>query len=171
MERSAGIQVPHGRGAEPIGEPQCDACGSASVERGYQTHLCSDCRRRFSQRPFPVWIRVTSVGVLVAVVAAIVLSRTSLMMSIAFERGRRAEKQRQFADAAREYQKVVDQFPQSTLAVGRLGIAYARSNQPVLAIEQFEKLRGRDVDPQLADELKSARRRLEARAAGGVPQP
>ncbi|HEX4000471.1 MAG TPA: tetratricopeptide repeat protein [Pirellulales bacterium] len=91
--------------------------------------------------------------VVLTVFTASILSPTSLMTGVAFERGQRAEQQGDYATAVSEYKKVLERFPDSTVATARLGIAYAEAGNDAEAMQQLGKLGGRKTSPKLAEEV------------------
>ena len=100
----------------------CQLC-EKPPEPGYAAQLCSPCRTKLSKRPFPLWIKLAIILVALVLVYALAKTPASLVASIAFERGQRAEADGNYATAAKEYAKAVHKFPDSISAVARLGIA------------------------------------------------
>src|SRR5262249_61878610 len=94
---------------------------------------------------------------------ALVRFPASLRAGIAFERGRRAEAARNYPLAATEYQIVADQFPDSTLALGRLGICDYRAGRLDQSFSIFHRLGGRETSPELAGEINQIAGEVQSR--------
>lgn len=120
----------------------CNNCGSLPVVEGYAVPLCSDCRSRFTNYPIPGWLKLLSVVIVAIMVFALIQFPKSISAGVAFERGQRAEKEKRFATAAKEYKKVVDIFPQSFIAKGKLFVAYVRNLQIDEAEKTFDQIKG-----------------------------
>jgi hypothetical protein len=111
----------------PLPPLPCQLCGKVA-EPGHAAQLCSDCRTTLSKRPFPLWIKLVIILVGLVFLYALAKAPASFVASIAFERGQRAEAAGNFGTAATEYAKAVEQFPESTSAVARLGIMQYRTS-------------------------------------------
>jgi TolA-binding protein len=92
---------------------------------------------------------------LIALLTVFAVTRvpSALSASIAFERGQRDERAGQHDQASAEYAKVVERFPESTLAVARLGISQYRAGNLSAAAETFSKLAGRKASTDLTSEV------------------
>jgi hypothetical protein len=136
----------------PLPPLTCQLCGKVA-ELGYAAQLCSVCRTTLYNRPFPIWIKIAVILVAVVLVYALAEMPASLVASIAFERGRRAEAAGNFETAATEYAKVVEKFPNSTSTVARLGIAQYRSGNRDAAVQTLGSLAGRQAPKELTNEI------------------
>ena len=134
----------------------CKNCGAAPEAGGYELSLCARCRSSLAHRPFPAWIKVSSGVALLTLLFAISILPSTFNAGIAFERGRRAESARDYSLAAAEYQRVVTRFPDSTLALARLGINRLHAGQLPEAAAAFQKLGGRKTSKELAVEVNAA---------------
>jgi hypothetical protein len=139
----------------------CRICGNLP-ERGYDLPLCSNCRKKLSQRPFPTWLKGSAVLVTMVIVLSLSKFPTSLAAGIAFERGNRATLKGNHTIAAVQYQNVADIFPNSTLALARSGIAYYKAGNLHQAISVLQKLGGRKASKQLVDEVNQTIKEIEA---------
>jgi hypothetical protein len=131
----------------------CKNCGGLPEDGGYEFRLCAPCRDTLCQRPLPVWIWGVFGVVVLVLLAALVRFPASVSAGVAFERGRRAEKAGDYSMAVSEYQKVAASFPDSTLALARLGISQYRAGNTVGAIGVFRELGGRKTSEKLAHEV------------------
>ena len=136
----------------PLPPLNCQLC-ERPAEPGYSAQLCSICRTTLSKRPFPIWIKVAVILIGLVFVYALAKTPRSLIASIAFERGQRAEVGGNFATAATEYAKAVERFPNSTLAIARLGIAQYRAGDRNAAAETINSLAGRKAPKGLTSEV------------------
>ncbi len=133
----------------------CESCGQLA-ESGRSTPLCASCRSRLAARPLPRWILISAAALLVPLVLAISQFPAALAANIAMERGRRAETTGAFSVALTEYAKVVRQFPNSTRAVARKGIAAFHAGEYQVAAEAFDAIEGRDAPSDIVSEVNDA---------------
>ena len=120
---------PSERSTEPTAVPNaCAACGRPP-EDGRRTPLCVSCRSQLAARPFPRWIKAAGVLLVGPFLFAAAHFPAALSAFVAFERGERAEAAGAFGVAVVEYTKVVQQFPNSTLALARKGISAFHAGQ------------------------------------------
>jgi hypothetical protein len=131
----------------------CKNCGGPPEEGGYELRLCATCRDTLSQRPLPVWIWGVFGVVVLVLLAALARFPASVSAGVAFARGRRAEAAGDYPMAVSEYQKVADRFPDSTLALARLGIAHYRAGHVAEAVRALRALGGRETSKKLAREV------------------
>lgn len=141
----------------------CHQCGVDAIEPRFELPLCAPCRTRLARRPFPAWIKISGAIVLGALVIAGTRSEDSSRAGIAFDRGMRAEQQRDFAHAASYYQQVAERFPASTLALARLSIVRYRAGQWAEAARVIQLLGGRKIPRKLAEKLNPIIHKLRRR--------
>lgn len=148
---------------DPVAERPavCGQCGSGEIEQGFRTPLCVRCRTLLARRPFPIWIKASSVVLLGMVAFAGLRSVESIHAAAAFERGKQAERHKDYAQAAEYYQQAAEQFPDSTLALVRLAVTRVRAGQAPEAIEALDRLNGRKMPRELAAEAEQALHELE----------
>jgi hypothetical protein len=150
-------------GATQAPDPNtCGSCRQPHVERGYRSPLCSTCRTALARRPVPPWI--TGTGVLIAIMLAVALVKfpASLGAGLAYERGQRAERARDYARAVSEYERVVRRFPDSTEATARLGVAHFRAGHLLEAAVTLDKIGGRESpSKELASEVSQVWEEIE----------
>lgn len=139
---------------EPANEDDtvCKNCGTTLVVEGYSIPLCNECRERFTKYPIPAKIKVFAVIILAIMTFSLVSFPDSLNAGIAYERGLRAEGEKRFITAAKEYQKVVDIFPNSFIACGKLFVAQVKNHQFSEAENTFTMIDGKESSN--ADEVK-----------------
>jgi hypothetical protein len=131
----------------------CKNCGKPAEPGGYRLPLCASCRDVFARRPLPLWITGVSVLLLLALVLALTRFPPALRAGIAYERGRRAEEAGSYAPAVNEYRQVVDTYPDSTQALGRLAVAAYHARRAPELFFALQRLSGREVSRELAEEL------------------
>lgn len=131
----------------------CKACGQPFEERGYQFPLCEKCRTILANRPLPKIVKAAFLCVLIILILSFTKFPDSLKAGIAFEKGRMAEDMGHFEIAALQYKKVVEYFPNSDLALARLGIAQYKSGKFPEATRIFSLLSGRSISKELTEEI------------------
>ncbi|MGA3326793.1 MAG: hypothetical protein ABSF45_20195 [Terriglobia bacterium] len=112
----------------------CKNCKCPYVEDEYELPLCWDCRRWASLRPLPQEIKLICVLVLMALLYAGYYYPDTLGASIAYQEGQRAERAKDFTRAVKEYQTVTAIYPESPVAVARLGLAYYHGGHVLEAV-------------------------------------
>lgn len=142
----------------------CRDCG-LPAEAGYAMPLCPGCRKRFSDRPYPRWIRMSGVALAVCVLIAMLKFPSHLQAGIAFERAQRAEAASQYAKAAVDYEKALKCFPDSDDLAARYGLALYHAGQTDHAVAVFFTLQGKKIPAERADEVNAALDELERKAA------
>jgi tetratricopeptide (TPR) repeat protein len=138
----------------------CKSCGSTSVVEGYSIPLCKECREKYARRPIPAAIKIFASIIIAILIFSLVSFPKSLNAGIAFERGQRAENAKKYATAAKEYEKVVEIFPNSFIAAGKLFIAYVENQQFEKAEEAFSRIAGKEssdsVETKIIDQANAA---------------
>lgn len=142
----------------------CAHCGGGEIEPGFDLPLCMSCRTLLARRPFPRWLTISCVVLLGILAIAAVRSMNSFRAGIAFERGKKAEQQRDYARAADYYQQVAERFPDSTLVLVRLAVTRFRAGQLREAGRVLERLSGRETSRELAAEVNELIRSINAAA-------
>ena len=143
----------------------CRSCGGVPIEPHYALPLCTSCRDQLSRRPVPRTITVAASLVLLFLGFAFFEMPASLRAGVAYERAQRAEAAGNPAAAADNYAIVARQYPDSTLAVARLGLAAYRAKRYDQAADAFDKLGGREAPADLADQVNAAIGDLEKMSA------
>jgi hypothetical protein len=146
------IAPPAGEPPAPLDPSVCASCGQCP-EVGRSTPLCASCRSRLAARPLPSWIQTSAVALVVPFVVAIARFPAAISAGVAFERGKRAEATGAFPAAVAEYEKVVRQFPNSTLALAREGIAAFHAGEYRVAVDAFDAIGGRKASPDIVREV------------------
>ena len=154
-------------GTGSVAAEGCRNCGSTTIEPGYEVGLCVTCRDVLAKRAFPYLIRLMFAVILVVVILATSRTPETLRAGIAFERAQKAEIAGDYLRAVTEYRRVAERFPDSTLSLARLGIAYYQAGQHAEAVKTLEKISGRKTSQELASEVN---RVLEEIGKAGKPQ-
>lgn len=113
----------------PVSQPEaCILCNSPDYDRSYQTHLCSDCRKKHSWFPFPVWIKGMALVIVLLFIIGVYLIPKSFERALHIERAKKAEEEKHFLLAAREYEVVCAEHPSSVDFKTHLFHAYFMNN-------------------------------------------
>lgn len=150
--------------AAAVPAPVCKNCKCPYVEEEYELPLCWDCRRWASLRPVPQDIKLICTLVLMALLYAGYYYPKTLGASIAFQEGLRAEKAQDFARAAKAYETVTAIYPESPVAVARLGLAYYRSGHALEAIWVLGYVWRTDTPKELAMQVNAVFQEVKKRA-------
>lgn len=124
----------------------CAECGSYQIEEGYAKPLCRKCREKYVKYPVPIWIKIISLIIIGIVIFSLFKFPISLNAAVAYERGVKAESEKKYVTAEREYKKVVETFPNSTKAVAKLYVAYVKNDNLEKASKVFTKIEGEKLD-------------------------
>jgi hypothetical protein len=84
---------------------------------------------------------------------ALVRVPTSISGASAFERGQRDEALHKYHEAAAEYRRALNAFPNGTLPLARLGIVEYRDGDHNNAAQTLHHLAGRKADKELCAEV------------------
>lgn len=109
--------------AETVSERNCASCGQPAMVGDHRTPLCSDCRAHFTRLSIPLWIRLFAGGIALVLLFSLFTLPASISMGVHLEKGKRAEKERNFLTAERELSKVLEKAPDNVEARGHLLIA------------------------------------------------
>ena len=148
----------------------CANCGAAPEPGDYQLRLCAPCRDKLASRPLPAWVTFSVVVVSFILLYTFFKFPGALGAGVAFERGRRAETAGDYAAAQYEYRVVVQRFPDSTLALARLGIAQCRAGDLQAAALTLEKIQGREAPQELVREIESVVQEATSRKLRADPR-
>lgn len=125
-------------------EQTCANCGESPVVEGYSIPLCYRCREHLIKYPVPVPVKIFALIVLLVFTFSMLSFPKSLKAGIAYERGLRAESEKKFIRAANEYQKVVEIFPNSFIACGKLFVTHVKNHNFDQAAEVFAMIEGKE---------------------------
>ena len=134
----------------------CEQCQKPAEGGGFPLPLCAGCRDTLSHRPYPGWVWASGAVILLVFLIALNRFPDTLMAGVAFAQGEKAEAAKEYPRAVAEYKKVVERFPDSTLALARLGIAHYPAGQREEAAAVFRRLRGRKASKDLVREINQA---------------
>lgn len=140
----------------------CTSCAHEIAEPGYSTLLCTTCRDRLARRPFPLLIKLSAFLIAVTSIFAFMRFEQSIHAGIYFSRGQHAERTGDYALAAQHYREVIALFPDSTLALSRLALAYYHADRWDEAADVFSQLSGRKVPRELASDIERAIRAINS---------
>lgn len=124
---------------EPQPTSACANCGLPAIQSDHPTPLCDSCRQGFIAAPIPHWIRAFAGGVCIILLFSLYTFPSNLSMGIHLERGKRAEKERNFLTAEKELQDVTKKMPDNPEANG-LALIAAFYNQD---FDQYNELLGK----------------------------
>ncbi len=124
----------------------CANCGDPNIDEKYPTPLCSDCRQKFIRFPLPLWIKVFAGAIAVILLFSLFKLPKNISLAVQLERGKKAEKQKKYFTAQRDFEEVVKKVPDNIEAEGHLMIA-SFYNQDFAAIgTAFKKLEGKNIE-------------------------
>ncbi|WP_265445656.1 tetratricopeptide repeat protein [Acetivibrio straminisolvens] len=129
----------------------CQYCSSPDIEEGYNVDLCVDCRDKLSKRPFPLWIKIFSLIILAATIFSLVRLPSVVSGAVAFSRGEKAAKEKNYITAAKEYKKAAEKYSDSTLVLAKLFLAQYYNLQIDEAYDTFALISGRESDSELVE--------------------
>ncbi|NIM04842.1 MAG: hypothetical protein GTO55_02740 [Armatimonadetes bacterium] len=131
----------------------CEMCDNPPEDEGYELPLCANCRDELSRCPFPLWVKLISGLVLLLVLIAFVNFPSSLRAAAAFERGNKAKSKGNYPTAILEYERALARFPDSTVTMAPLAAACGWDGDLRKFAYYLEKLDGREIRADLADEI------------------
>ncbi len=123
----------------------CKNCASFTIETGYELALCKECRTILSRRPFPIWIKIFFLIVIIILAIALLKFPLTIASAIDYERGSKAEEERKYISALREYKKVADRYPDSIPVLAKMFIAYFKNGKVIEASNTLKTIEGRDL--------------------------
>jgi len=132
----------------------CQNCLSPDIEEGYNVDLCADCRKKLSKRSFPLWVIIFSLIILAATVFSLVRLPSVVSTAVAFSRGEKAAKEKNYITAANEYKKVAEKYSNSTQILAKLFLAQYYNLQIDEAYDTFTIISGREEeDTELVEKV------------------
>jgi tetratricopeptide (TPR) repeat protein len=124
----------------------CVNCEARAAMPGYATNLCDECRKLFIKYPIPLWIKLFAGGVCLVVLFALFTFPDKLSLAIHLERGKKAANNNRFVTARKEFEKVVEKYPQHAEARGYLMLAAFYNNENKTFIKYSNELRGTEIE-------------------------
>lgn len=124
----------------------CELCGNPEIVEGYAINLCQNCRDEATKINVPLWVKAFALMVTAIFLFALTKFPIALSAGISFEKGNMFEQEKRYMSAMKEYEKVVDLYPDSTDSLCKLFISQYKVGRIGPASETYEKLIGRDVD-------------------------
>jgi hypothetical protein len=98
---------------------------------------------------------MAAIAVTVLIIFALMRIPSSLSAAASFERGLANEKKLDFAAAEEDYQKSLLTYRQSVLLHARLFIVAFKGRDKTVAREEYEFLKDRELDREIASEINS----------------
>jgi tetratricopeptide (TPR) repeat protein len=124
----------------------CKRCEQALAEEGYQIPLCSSCRKEMTKFNFPIWLKISVVIILGLFIAALFRFPKNLMVAVHYERAKQADQDRRYVTAIKEYEKVIEDYDDTTDLLARLYMDYGRVGDYKEAEKVIEKIAGRESE-------------------------
>lgn len=127
----------------------CSQCGAPDILHGFHTPLCNDCRQGFIRYPIPLLIKIFGGAILLIMVWCCFSFPSDLSLGLHIERGKRAEGEKKFLTAQREFTKAAAAMPNNTEIQCHLALA-AFNNMDLTAFSVIaEKLVGKSIGNDL----------------------
>jgi tetratricopeptide (TPR) repeat protein len=145
---------------------KCIKCRSEDILHGYPNALCAECRVGYIKFPFPLWIKVFGIGIGVVVLFSCFSFFDNVQTGIHMERGIRAEKERLYFTAQKEFEKVLKKVPDHIDAKAHLLISAYYNQDFSTLIETSNSLEGETIEDQ--DLFRNAEKAINS-AAGFFP--
>lgn len=123
---------------------KCVHCDNPQIVEGYPTHLCHECRRKFTRYPIPLWIKIFAGSVLITIFFTLFTFPENLSVAVHLERGRDAERQNRFLTAKKEFLQVLQRQPNNVEAKGYLMLASFYNEDYDGFFKYSEELQGSD---------------------------
>ena len=130
----------------------CAECGG-EPQAGFQVPLCAPCRKRLAHRPIPAWILGTGAFVAVMIVVSLASFPKTIRLGVAYERAQKLDAAGDAKGAAREYQKVVDSYPEFYEGIARLALAKHKAGDDDGANRELDKIENKELPAELVDEI------------------
>ncbi len=141
----------------------CEKCGISSVEPGYQTPLCANCRSSLVYRPVLSYIVMFCGIICVLMLISYARRGRRFRVYIANERASRAEASHDYATAEIQDKIVIKAYPFYDDGFVRLAKdSYAHGDYAETAYA-LDKLNGHELDSDTADDLNQIARDLDAK--------
>lgn len=131
----------------------CLNCNCSAVEWEYKAPLCRECRDKLSNRQIPLWIKAFFGIIFIVTILSLIMFPALLKAGVAYERGVRAENEKKYITAMNEYEKVLDKYPDSTLVLAKLSIAYYENDKIDKAIDAINMIIGQEAEEDLIDRI------------------
>lgn len=154
LNRNAGIES---------NQRVCKQCGDTNIEDDYLLNLCKSCRDKLSKFSLPIWVKGFAALIMAILIVALMQFPNTLNTGISYERAVKFEQEKKYMSAMREYEKVVNTYPDSTTALCKLFIMQYKAGKLGYAAATYDKLVGRNVEnEELFSEVSSAFDNLNA---------
>ncbi|BAV04373.1 hypothetical protein SAMN05421788_110100 [Filimonas lacunae] len=132
--------------AEEVVNNGCIQCGHTITVPGHAHKLCYECREGFIKYPIPRNIKLFAAGVGVIVLIALISLPAQLSTGIHLKRAEQAKRERRYATAEAELEKVLANEPDYTEALGNLMVTSYHNNKFEKVVELYKKLEKRNFD-------------------------
>ncbi|HHV30223.1 tetratricopeptide repeat protein [Acetivibrio mesophilus] len=135
---------------------------SPDIKEGYNVDLSGHRRNKPTKRRFPLWIKIFSLIIILAATIFSLIKLTSVVSgTVAFNRGEKASKEKNYITAANEYKKAIEKHSDSTVVLAKLFVAQYYNLQIDEAFATFETISGRESDMELVDMVNSIIEKIE----------
>lgn len=129
----------------PDDDNGCEQCGAPDIIHGHPTPLCQRCRQGFIRYPIPLLIKVFGGAVIALVIYCCISFPSDLALGLHITRGKKAEAEKKFLTAQREFTKAAAKNPGDIEIQCHLALA-AFNNMDLTAFSVIaEKLVGKSI--------------------------
>jgi hypothetical protein len=131
----------------------CDACKSNVPDPAYAFPLCQNCRDSLVNRPFPRWIKI------VMILIVLLLLYSGFKFPLAFNAGlanqsaKKAEAMADYSNAILGYQKILALFPDSEEHKARLAVCYIKNGELRQAGDILKNINDKRLSQKVVQEL------------------
>lgn len=142
----------------------CQMCGREHRHSGeYDLPVCEDCRDTLLARPFPKWIKLFIIFILVVSAASLLKLPGVLAYSIDYEKGVKSSEAHKYVSAQLHFEKVSKIFPESTEVLAKLYESYYENGSYQEAYGILDKIIAADSEPEatFADRINAITDKME----------
>jgi hypothetical protein len=140
----------------------CARCGTSDIDKLSPTPLCFGCREALIKFPIPIWIKAVAVAILVLLIISLAGLPKNISLAIHLERGKKAEKEKKYVTAQREFSKVLKAVPAHLEAKTHLCLATYFNMDYSNFVKLVSELDGKVIeDREMVAALEDAIKQLE----------
>lgn len=140
---------------ESPGPRLCVNCSNQIISE-HRTSLCENCRPHFIKFRVPNWIKIFAAGIVVALLFSLYTFPSQLSTAVHLERGKKAEKEKCFHTAQKEFEQVLKHVPNNKEAKAHLMVASFYNEDHQLFAKLSVELAGQQLeDNALLQQLNS----------------
>ncbi len=130
---------------ETIDLSLCTNCKSKSIEEGFPTKLCADCREYFIKYPIPKWIWLFSTIILLIMAVGVFRMPKYISAAYHLSKAEKAVDKKAYLTAQRELLLVLEKFPDNLDANANLLIASAHNHNYVLSNVAYQNIAEKEI--------------------------